>query len=86
MNPANLEMLELAFEHLGELRDEVVFVGGATVELWITDAAAPDFRLTEDVESCLNTAILIPESRAPFRPARSRETELTSSFFRGFAP
>lgn len=50
MNPANLEMLELAFEHLRELRDEVVFVGGATIELWITDAAAPDFRLTEDVD------------------------------------
>ena len=50
MNPANLEMLELAFEHLGDLRDEVVFVGGATVELWITDTAAPEFRRTEDVD------------------------------------
>jgi hypothetical protein len=44
MNLENLRMLEFAFEHLAELRDEVVFVGGATVELWITDPAAPEFR------------------------------------------
>lgn len=50
MNEANLRMLELACEHLGDLRDEVVFVGGATVELWITDQAAPAFRLTEDID------------------------------------
>lgn len=56
MNSGNLEMLELAFEHLGELRNEVVFVGGATIELWITDAAAPDFRLTEDVDVVVEIA------------------------------
>jgi len=56
MNLANLEMLELAFEHLGDLRGEVVFVGGATVELWITDEAAPAFRLTEDVDVVVGVA------------------------------
>lgn len=50
MNPANLLMLELSCDLLGDLVDEVVFVGGATVELWITDQAAPEFRLTEDVD------------------------------------
>lgn len=50
MNLANLQMLESAFEHLGDIRDEVVFVGGATVELWITDDAAPEFRPTEDID------------------------------------
>jgi Nucleotidyl transferase AbiEii toxin, Type IV TA system len=50
MNPANLLMLEMACEHLDDLLDEVVFVGGATVELWVTDPAAPEFRLTEDVD------------------------------------
>jgi hypothetical protein len=49
-------MLELACEHLGDLCDEVVFVGGATVELWITDLAAPDFRLTEDVDVVVEVA------------------------------
>ena len=43
-------MLERALEHLGVLADDVVFVGGATVDLWITDEAAPEFRLTEDVD------------------------------------
>lgn len=43
-------MLELADSHLADLRDEVVFVGGATVELWITDPAAPEFRPTEDID------------------------------------
>ncbi len=50
MNSENLLMLELTHEHLGELAGEVVFVGGATVELWITDRAAPEFRRTEDVD------------------------------------
>lgn len=50
MNLENIRMLELAAEHLGDLLDEVVFVGGATVELWITDEAAPEFRPTDDIE------------------------------------
>lgn len=50
MNPENLLMLELTYEHLGDLVGEVVFVGATTVELWITDQAAPEFRLTEDVD------------------------------------
>jgi hypothetical protein len=37
----NLELLELAVAALGDLVDEVVFVGGATIGLWITDPAAP---------------------------------------------
>lgn len=50
MNQANVEMLERAAERLGELLEEVVFVGGATVELWLTDEAAPEFRPTNDVD------------------------------------
>jgi Nucleotidyl transferase AbiEii toxin, Type IV TA system len=50
MNLDNLRLLELAAEHLGSLLGEVVFVGGATVELWITDEAAPDFRPTDDID------------------------------------
>jgi hypothetical protein len=50
MNAANLEMLEEAVERLAPLLDEVVFVGGATVELWVTDEAAPEFRPTTDVD------------------------------------
>ncbi|MGV1050235.1 MAG: nucleotidyl transferase AbiEii/AbiGii toxin family protein [Solirubrobacterales bacterium] len=50
MNLENLAMLELAREHLGDLLSEVVFVGGATVELWVTDEAAPELRPTDDVD------------------------------------
>lgn len=56
MNPANLLLLERTCEHLGDLLDEVVFVGGATVELWITDPAAPEFRLTDDVDDVVEVS------------------------------
>jgi hypothetical protein len=46
----NTELLELAESGLGELVDQVVFVGGATVGLWITDPAAPPVRPTDDVD------------------------------------
>ncbi|MGH2942288.1 MAG: MMPL family transporter, partial [Solirubrobacteraceae bacterium] len=40
----SVELLDLAADTLGELLDEVVFVGGATVVLWITDPGAPPVR------------------------------------------
>lgn len=46
----NLEMLVRAAKALGPLKDEVVFVGGAVVDLFITDPAAPRPRFTEDVD------------------------------------
>ena len=42
--------LETAAALLGPLLDEVVFVGGATVHLWITEPGAPPTRATEDVD------------------------------------
>jgi hypothetical protein len=42
--------LELAAEILGPIVDEVVFVGGATIYLWITEPAAPPVRATDDVD------------------------------------
>jgi hypothetical protein len=50
MNLQNLKMLEMAADHLGSLLEEVVFLGGATVEIWISDPAAPEFRPTVDVD------------------------------------
>lgn len=46
----SIELLDLAADALGELLDEVVFVGGATVTLWITDPGAPPVRPTKDVD------------------------------------
>ncbi|MBQ0754703.1 MAG: hypothetical protein KBT87_07465 [Gammaproteobacteria bacterium] len=47
---ANIAQLELAATHLGDIIQEVAFVGGATVALMITDEAAPDVRPTIDVD------------------------------------
>lgn len=46
----SIALLELAAAALGDLVSEVVFTGGATVGLWITDPAAPEPRPTEDVD------------------------------------
>jgi hypothetical protein len=42
--------LEAAATVLGPLVEELVFVGGATVHLWITEPGAPPARATEDVD------------------------------------
>lgn len=46
----NIEMLIQVARGLGDLRPEVVFVGGAVVELFVTDPAAPRPRFTDDVD------------------------------------
>ena len=52
----SIELLELAADGLGPLLDEVVFVGGATVTLWITDPGAPPARPTKDVDVVVEVA------------------------------
>lgn len=52
----NREMLVRAATALGELKDEVVFVGGAVVDLFITDPAAPRPRFTQDVDVVVEVA------------------------------
>ena len=52
----SIELLELAADALGELLEEVVFVGGATVTLWITDPGAPPVRPTKDVDVVVEVA------------------------------
>ncbi len=42
--------LEVAADLLGPLLQDVVFVGGATVHLWLTEPGAPPARATEDVD------------------------------------
>ncbi|MBU2573860.1 MAG: hypothetical protein KKH28_07290 [Elusimicrobia bacterium] len=46
----NIEMLAVIAKGLGPLKDKVVFVGGSTVSLYLTDPAAPSVRPTEDVD------------------------------------
>jgi len=52
----NIELLELAAAALDDLLAEVAFVGGATVELWITDPGAPPVRATNDVDVVVEVA------------------------------
>lgn len=42
--------LEVASTVLGPILEEVVFVGGATVHLWLTEPGAPPVRATDDVD------------------------------------
>jgi len=63
----NIDLVELAASALGELRDEVVFVGGATVELWISDPGAPEFRPTDDVDVVVEVS-----TRAGYRSFEER--------------
>jgi hypothetical protein len=46
----SVELLELAAEALEPVLDEVVFLGGASVTLWITDPGTPPPRPTMDVD------------------------------------
>ncbi|WP_200383409.1 hypothetical protein [Rhodocyclus tenuis] len=50
-NDPNVALLELVAQHLGaDLREQLVFVGGAVAGLLITDPAMPAIRPTEDVD------------------------------------
>lgn len=51
MAESNLEMLRIAVENLGDLKDELVFVGGCMTELLITDEGAEEPRQTKDVDA-----------------------------------
>lgn len=46
----NIDLIERAAAALGPLLPEVAFVGGATVALWLSDAAAAGARPTNDVD------------------------------------
>jgi len=52
----NLDRVAVVAERLGELRDEVVFLGGSIAGLLITDPAAPDIRTTLDVDLIVEAA------------------------------
>lgn len=55
---ANLVLLERAASKLGELCNEVVFLGGCTTALFITDPIAPDVRQTIDVDCIIDVISL----------------------------
>lgn len=50
MHP-NIRILTVAAQCLGELTEELVFLGGCATGLLITDTAAPEIRVTRDVDA-----------------------------------
>lgn len=46
----NIDMLQTVADGLEELKDEIVFVGGAVAELYADDPASSDIRPTQDVD------------------------------------
>ena len=56
-NP-NLQILEIAVDHLGPLADDMVFGGGCATGLLLTDIAAPPIRVTRDVDVITEVASL----------------------------
>lgn len=54
----NLSKVELIARALGELREQLVFVGGCAVDLLLTDAAAAPSRVTYDVDLVAQVAAL----------------------------
>lgn len=51
MADPNIELLTRVAEALGELREQMVFVGGCATGLLLTDAAAAPVRATHDVDA-----------------------------------
>jgi len=56
MKRSNIEMLKTVARALGDVRDQIVFVGGATVQLYVTSLSAPEARPTMDVDCIVATA------------------------------
>ncbi len=54
----NLEVIRRISLALGEMNEQVIFVGGATIGLYINDPAAEDVRATKDVDITVEIASL----------------------------
>ncbi len=52
----NLPALRQVAEALGDLREQVVFVGGAVAGLLVTDPLADSVRATRDVDAVLTSS------------------------------
>lgn len=72
----NLPHLHHVAEALGDLREQVVFVGGAVAGLLVTDPLADSVRATRDVDAVVN-ANRVPSSIASKRRSRSAGSRAT---------
>ncbi|HFR9143068.1 hypothetical protein SFA91_01860 [Legionella pneumophila] len=56
---SNLRMLEIVARKLGNLNDEIVYLGGCTTALFITDPLSLDVRSTLDVDCIIDVISLV---------------------------
>lgn len=54
----NRKIIQRVAQALGELNNEVIYVGGATVSLYVNDPAADDVRPTKDIDISIKMASL----------------------------
>jgi predicted nucleotidyltransferase len=54
----NKKVIQKVAHALGELNEEVIYVGGAVVSLYINDVAAEDVRPTKDIDISLSVATI----------------------------
>ena len=73
MPNTNVEMLQIVANGLGELKNEVVFVGGTVAELYADDPAASDIRPTKDIDCVI-------ELKSRMEHARLEENLRTKGF------
>ncbi|MEM7373469.1 MAG: nucleotidyl transferase AbiEii/AbiGii toxin family protein [Bacteroidota bacterium] len=55
----HLELLQTVAKGFGDLNQKITFVGGAVLNLYITDEAAPEFRPSGDIDCLLNLPALL---------------------------
>jgi hypothetical protein len=72
MPSINIIMLQTVANGLKELKEEVVFVGGAVAELYASDPAASDIRPTQDVDCVIELSSRIEHNRLE-KNLRSKE-------------
>ncbi len=77
----NLDMIKTVAMRLGPLNAKVVFLGGATTELLITDPAAPTTRVSRDVDVIIEITSRIEYHKLE---ADLRKRGFTLASFRGF--
>lgn len=52
----NIEIIKKIASALGELNEKIIFVGGATISMYVNDPAADDVRPTKDIDLTVKVA------------------------------
>lgn len=78
MPSTNIVMLQIVADGLEELKDEVVFVGGAVTELYADDPASSDIRSTLDIDCVVELRSRLEYAKLEERLRAKRFTNDTS--------